>query len=92
MEKFISQNSKVFSISSHPVKVNGQECVKITLTKSEQKKFDSGKYIVARENGKLIFTAIPENPIKQEKQALKAKIEQGTATDEDIKEALKLLL
>jgi transcriptional regulator len=94
MKRFISQDGETLSVSNFPIKVNGQECQEIDLTEEELLKVSSGKYTYIFKNKKLEFTEIVKEKTAEEieKENLKAKLEAGTATDSDIKEALKILL
>ena len=94
MKKHYSQCGSQLCISNLPVKVNDQESEEIEVTEEENAKIESGNFDFTVEKGKLKFTErvkpIDEKAVARE--GLKAKLEAGTATETDIKEALKLLL
>jgi len=95
MQQFISQDKDSITISNFPVSVNGSETKKIELTEEEQEKLNqSDRWKVGIDKDKLKFTEIVKEKTAEQvaKEELKAKLEAGTATESDVKEALKMLL
>lgn len=94
MKKYYSQNGDSISISNFPIKVNDNECQEIEITDEEMEKIVSGKYTYTIKNKKLEFIEIVKVKTAEEiaKEEIKAKLEAGTVTQDDIVNALKTLL
>lgn len=83
------------SFSNIFIKENGEEPEVMEITNEEYERIIGGKEKADVVNEKLVFELLPPSQgdlIKAEKAELKAKLEAGTATQEDITNALKILL
>jgi transcriptional regulator len=92
---YYSQDGDKLTFSNFPIQINGKDSKQIELTFNEQEKLNnSEKWQAKMKDGKLEFIEIVKEKTAEEieKDNLKAKLEAGTATDSDIKEALKILL
>jgi len=93
MKQYLSRDGNAATISTHPIEINGNECEEINITNSQKNKIEEGKHTFeVNAQKKIIFTKIPESPIKILREELKRKIEDGTATQQEKDEALILLL
>lgn len=90
----IHKNGNVTS-SNYPIQESGAKFKALEVTEDEYQKALSGQFKVSFVKKKLILEQNPErelSPKLKKKLEIREKIENGTATDEDIKNALKLLL
>lgn len=102
MDLFIVSTEKGVSTCTHPFiesvvldgSAGGVVSKKIKITEDEMSKVVNSNFINKYENGELIFEEVVRQPTKEEKlkEDLKTKLNAGTATLEDVKKALKLLL
>jgi hypothetical protein len=91
--KKVFHSNKTFS--NIPIKEAGVEPEVIDVTNAQYNKIFDHKLNAEVVNGKLTFSPIPEpekTPEELQKEALKEKINNGTATQSDLVEAIKLIL
>lgn len=95
MKLYITETEDGVSTCTSPFKENAVVATQTTVTTEEMGKATSSDWVNKIENGQLVFEEAPEPPLSTEEQArqdLKQKMENGTATQQDIVNALKLIL
>lgn len=87
---FVKKTGSSTTVSNLPI----PDGVTLELTAEEMEMVNGGKHTFDLDKTKLKFTKIvkEKSPEQVAKESLKAKLEAGTATEADVKEALKLLL
>lgn len=89
-----SKSGNTQAVCSFPVKVNKVKTKEVEVSEEEKTKLLSGQFKANFKKSGIEFTEIvkPVSEAQKKKQELKAKLEDGSISDEEMKEALKLLL